>query len=107
MFLNLRKTGVTIILLGRGFCFIYILFISIFLLFFCPNEDPKVWLEGLDFSAYATIGSFCAASGLLGAIPLPGSRFFVVPSQVMMILALAAIYKVDNSNFWSVISHDS
>ena len=79
---------------------------SIFLLFFCPNEDPKVWLEGLDFSAYATIGSFCAASGLLGAIPLPGSRFFVVPSQVMMILALAAIYKVDTSNFCSVISHD-
>eukprot|EP00435_Cladocopium_sp_Y103_P045077 s917_g12.t2 len=58
------------------------------------QRAQNVWLEGLDFSAHATIGSFCAASGLLGAIPLPGSRFFVVPSQVMMILALAAIYKV-------------
>ena len=54
----------------------------------------EVWLEGLDFAAQATIASFSTASGLLGAIPIPGARVFVVPSQVSMILALAGIYKV-------------
>ena len=51
-------------------------------------------MEGLDFAAQATIASFSTASGLLGAIPIPGARVFVVPSQVTMILALAGIYKV-------------
>jgi len=58
------------------------------------QRAQNVWLEGLDFAAQATIASFSTASGLLGAIPIPGARVFVVPSQVSMILALAGIYKV-------------
>ena len=56
----------------------------------------NAWLEGLDKAATATIAAFAAGALIVGCSPVPFSaRLLLIPLQVLMVVTLAAVYRVD------------